>query len=377
MWCSLWEIQRWSAVRKLERFPAWGRTGTCTFGCTIPSRFPQCSVCYFLLDRSDNGCESLVLDKLSNSEFHSQMKDLPALDEFAQDNSILPQRLLPIIKLLKDKCSTLKAKLVKASQILSRPSSPTKSVLQPSAPHTPRRSPKKPLRDLPTRESMRKQRLAPTIEPGPSKTADDVAILNINMNPPETPTKKRKLNTLSPMPSTKRQVIFPPTTPAASHTTHTISMKSPSQMKASSTPAIPSPLRRSARFVLQQEVDAFMEVDEEDQVPVDVNRSLKAEFSKTDEDADENPKIEDYPVYRRFRPAYQDYKQWFARDARVLRMWKEASVVQWRRMPPRFLLSKKSEFDRFSALDEYLSICRDSKYSRRYWHSTRGLPRDK
>lgn len=285
-------------------------------------------MCYFLLDRSDNGCESLVLDKLSNSEFHSQMKDLPALDEFAQDNSILPQRLLPIIKLLKDKCSTLKAKLVKASQNLSRPSSPTKSVLQPSAPHTPRRSPKKPLRDLPTRESMRKQRLAPTIEPGPSKTADDVAILNINMNPPETSTKKRKLNTLSPMPSTKRQVIFPPTTPAASHTTHTISMKSPSQMKASSTPAIPSPLRRSARFVLQQEVDAFMEVDEEDQVPVDVNRSLKAEFSKTDEDADENPKIEDYPVYRRFRPAYQDYKQWFARDARVLRMWKEASVVQ-------------------------------------------------
>ncbi len=71
-----------------------------------------------------------------------------------------------------------------------------------------------------------------------------------------------------------------------------------------------------------------MEVDEENQVPVDVNRSLKAEFSKTDEDADENPKIEDYPVYRRFRPAYQDYKQWFARDARVLRMWKEASVVQ-------------------------------------------------
>jgi len=184
---------------------------------------------------------------------------------------------------------------------------------------TPHRLSKKPLRDLPTRESMRKQRLVSTIEQRPSEDADDVAAT-------ETPSKKRKLDVSPLTPLTKGRVTFPPITPAASHITYVTPMKS--DTKANSTPAIPSPLRRSARVALQQEVDASIEIDEEEeQVPANVNRSLKAQFAKIDEDAGEDLMRENNPAHRRFRPAYQDYKQWFTRDARVLRMWKEASVI--------------------------------------------------
>jgi len=181
---------------------------------------------------------------------------------------------------------------------------------------TPHRSSKKPLRDPPTRESMRKQRLVSTIEPHPSEAVDDVA--------PETPSKKRKLDVPSLTPLTKRRVIFPPITPEASHITYMTPTKSETKL----TPATSSPLRRLARFALQQEVDASIEIDEGDeQVPVDVGRSLEAQFAKIDRDADEDQMEENYPAHRRFHPAYQDYKQWFTRDARVLRAWKEASVV--------------------------------------------------
>ena len=186
-------------------------------------------------------------------------------------------------------------------------------------PRTPRRSSKKPLRDLPTRESMRKQRLVSTIEQRPSEDVDDVAAT-------ETPSKRRKLDVSSLTPLTKGRVIFPPITPAALHISHVTPMKS--ETKANSTPAIPSPLRRSARVALQQEVDASIEIDEdEEQVPANVNRNLKAQFAKIDEDGDENPMRGNYLAHRRFHPAYQDQKQWFTRDARVLRMWKEASVI--------------------------------------------------
>jgi len=155
------------------------------------------------------------------------------------------------------------------------------------------------------------------MEQPPSEAVDDVAA-------PQTPSKKRKLDVPSLTPLTKGRVITPPITPAASHITYVTPMKS--EKKANSTPTIPSSLRRSARFALQQEVDASIEIDEEEeQVPADVNRSLKAQFAKIDE---EDPMGGNYSAHRRLYPAYQDYKQWFTRDARVLKMWKEASVIR-------------------------------------------------
>ncbi len=83
-------------------------------------------------------------------------------------------------------------------------------------------------------------------------------------------------------------------------------------------------MRRSARFVLQEEVDDEMDVDEDD-VGGDVNRSLEVDLSKVAKDDDkEEEDLEEAMATKRFRPVYQDHKQWYARDARVLRMWKAA-----------------------------------------------------
>lgn len=255
------------------------------------------------------------------------VKDIPTLDEFAQDNSMLSKRLAPTIKLLAKKCNTLKSKLVEAAKNSSRPSSPTKSLLQASSPRTPRRSPTKPFRELPTRESVKKQRQAQTIQPEtePLKTKGDAVISDAEMASPETPTKKRKLDTSSPTSLSKKRMQFPPVTPVASHITH---LASPTKTKINPTPAVPSPLRRSARFVLQQEADASMEVDDdEEDVPVDVNRILEFDLAKVGNETDEDLRGERL-VTRRFRPVYQDYRQWFTRDARVVRIWKEANDVQ-------------------------------------------------
>lgn len=66
----------------------------------------------------------------------------PTLDKFAQDNSLLPKCLTPRIKILGDKCNSVKTKLVETAQNSSQPSSLTK---QPSTPRAPRRSPTKAL----------------------------------------------------------------------------------------------------------------------------------------------------------------------------------------------------------------------------------------
>ncbi|KAJ3572762.1 hypothetical protein NP233_g2877 [Leucocoprinus birnbaumii] len=252
------------------------------------------------------------------------VQDLPAMDEFAQENSLLPKKLAPVVKLLTDKCTSLRKKLIEASQNPSRPSSPTKSLLQSSTPRTPRRSPTKTLRELPTRESVKKQRQLQLVErdssqPGQSTPSD------VDMVPPETPTKKRKLESSSSTPLTNKRVQFPPITPAAHHITHSTPH---TKVDINPTPAVPSPLRRSARFVLQQEADASMDVDEEEEEgPVEINRSLEVDLAKAGFD-DEEDLREEPLLTRRFRPVYQDYKQWLARDAKVLRLWKDAVGVQ-------------------------------------------------
>lgn len=196
-------------------------------------------------------------------------------------------------------------------------------MLQPATPRTPRRSPTKPLREPPTRESVKKQRQVPTSETSPPKGQEAEVSQDVEMALPETPTKKRKLDASTPTPSpTKKRLPFPPITPSAPHIVH---LTPPTKAKPTVTPAIPSPLRRSARFVLQQEVDAAMDVDEDDDVGEDANRSLEMDLAKVEAGDDEESKLEEPVMTRRFRPVYQDCLQWYARDARVLRMWKEAS----------------------------------------------------
>jgi hypothetical protein len=69
------------------------------------------------------------------------------------------------------------------------------------------------------------------------------------------------------------------------------------------------------------------EEEEEEEVPAAVNQSLEVDLAKVGDD-DEDLRTEALLVERRFRPVYQDHRQWLARDARVLSMWKEVTEGQ-------------------------------------------------
>lgn len=58
--------------------------------------------------------------------------------------------------------------------------------------------------------------------------------------------------------------------------------------------------------------------DDDDGVGGDVDRNLKIDFA-----LEEKREKEESLLKRRFRPVYQDLKQWYARDAKILRIWKE------------------------------------------------------
>ncbi|XP_006462818.1 hypothetical protein AGABI2DRAFT_179431 [Agaricus bisporus var. bisporus H97] len=247
----------------------------------------------------------------------ANVKQLPTIDEFSQDNAILSKRIAPIIMILNDNCKSLKNKIIEGATTSSRPSSPTKSLIKSTVTYTPRRTPSKPRRELLTRDSAKKASgsgLSATKADNSADTSD------VEMARPETPSKKRKLDISSSISPSKRRLPFPPITPSASHITR---ITSPLTTKTLATPAIPSPLRRSARFVLQEEVDAVMDTDEEeDRGSEAVDRSLKIEFMLEEKYEKEEPALK-----RRFRPVYQDLKQWYARDAKMLRIWKEAKPI--------------------------------------------------
>lgn len=156
--------------------------------------------------------------------------------------------------------------------------SPTK-VLQP--PRLVHPGKKRVLRELPSKDSPKK-RVAVDAQIDNAMEVDEVM--------PETPTKKRKMES------------FPQHVPTSSHTPAVSPTKTNSR-------GIPLPLPQIAP-------PARMEF-----VHTAPNPLLDDSSDSDESDSDEPASA------RRFRPVYLEYKQWYARDPRLTRVWKKANNV--------------------------------------------------
>jgi hypothetical protein len=131
---------------------------------------------------------------------------------------------------------------------------------------------------------------------------------------PETPTKRRKAE--SPLKTTQHtsptKPVIPPT-PSSSRVTldvpHDVEMSTLSTPQ--NTPSHPSTSRRSQRTKSTPQVVVA-------DPPMDVDAPSSPLFSDPDEINDAEP-----PPPRRFRPVYLDHKQWYSRDNRLNRVWKQ------------------------------------------------------
>lgn len=175
---------------------------------------------------------------------------------------------------------------------------------------TPRRSPTKPaLRTLPSKDSPQKRK-AEIPQQAHDEVTSDVDLLDTLMEP-ETPIKKRKLD--SPSKSIQRISPQKPTfAPAASSSRVTLDVEvnyshsaeaEPTARAISTNPSTP----KRPRPTPTQHDDSAMDVDPAVDSP-----------SSSDEDEEETP------LPRRFRPVNIDHKQWFSRDPRLSRIWKQA-----------------------------------------------------
>ena len=196
-----------------------------------------------------------------------------------------------------------------------------------------RRSPlKRPLRELPSRESLRKKRsTSPEALPLSTQAVNDISSSNLPLRPfPETPTKKRKLvdltRDLSQKPSTStplRSILR--TSPRKGGTTST-----PSRVKLD-----------VARLESEEQPNSDEEMDSGPLPALNLTRghnpSSEGSGSDLEPDSEEDVdtsmidgvgsflstpnkrhSINTGPVsIRRFRPVYLDFKQWNALDTRI------------------------------------------------------------
>lgn len=66
-------------------------------------------------------------------------------------------------------------------------------------------------------------------------------------------------------------------------------------------------------------MDAVMDVDDDDDgVGEGADKNFKIDFAP-----EGKIEKEELASKKRFRPVYQDLKQWYARDAKIVRIWKE------------------------------------------------------
>ncbi|KAF5377882.1 hypothetical protein D9615_006679 [Tricholomella constricta] len=220
-------------------------------------------------------------------------KNLTTQQEFASEHHISLKILTKLLNKLTGCCTSVKARIQNDVKVKRSPAKPVAA--------TPRRSPKKALRALPSRDSPTKRKLA---EPLAEQTSDDEvsdALL------PETPSKKRKadLSTKLSLPSLSPiKLVFPPVASSSRVTpdTHTIAS------------GASAPPRRAAAVSHSpsQRDESVMDVDD----GTDNHQRLPSLHEKSD--------MESLPLRRRFRPVYLDHKQWYGVDKRVKRIWKQA-----------------------------------------------------
>ncbi|KAF8625966.1 hypothetical protein AX17_006691 [Amanita inopinata Kibby_2008] len=245
--------------------------------------------------------------------------------QFADDNKLSVKAFAVIVTVLNDKCKSLKAEILERAK--SKASSPTRS-----APTTIRRSPqKRPLRELPSKDSPPKKR---QVSPGPSQQPAQSSQSRFNLlselaaRPfPETPTKKRKLD----------DTLL--TTRAKTGTSTPLKSILRTSPRKGSTTSTPSRVTLDVSSLYEDFSDSDAEIDTLPLPSVKIERRahLPSDASASDTDAgsvdesdnDNTVDLVQYPSkshqgirgnstpMRRFRPVYLDYKQWNTLDPRL------------------------------------------------------------
>lgn len=223
-----------------------------------------------------------------------QVHELPEVQIFGQEHGASAKKITDMCTALTKKLAPLRKKIVEETKTsTARTPSPTKR----TAMATPRRSVRQ-HREILTKESVKKRPASEAIATptaSPSKAADAEGYDDDAMSFPETPTKKRKLDS-SPSKSLSKQ-LFPA---SSSRRTLDDDGELPQTPRKSRTAATPkgSPLKK-----------AIIPVDEVPDVEME-------EVEVIDDD-------EPYSrTFRRFRPVYQEQRRWSARDPGLKKLMK-------------------------------------------------------
>ncbi|KAG5335375.1 hypothetical protein C0989_001308 [Termitomyces sp. Mn162] len=212
--------------------------------------------------------------------------------DFAAEHCTSAKSLTNLLNKLNECCASVETR-IKYDIKVQR--SPAKEGVTVTA--TPRRTPKRPLRILPSRDSHSPSKRKAVAQP---QLSDDELDIIVH----ETPSKKTKTKGESPLKSTSSlqsptKLVFPP-------------IASSSLVTLDRVPKIP----RQAP-----------PLDDEDDEAMDVDEEANAETLENEEDEDDDVELEP-PVRRRYRSVYADHRQWYAVDRRVRRIRRQAE--QWR-----------------------------------------------
>lgn len=242
----------------------------------------------------------------------ARVKELPESGHYAQSHNVSAKKIAQDCSLYSRKLPSLRKQISQEVQISTpaRTPSPTKRPVPGSSTATPRRSARQPQRELLTKESVKKQAASPAVNSAttPLPTAshaaeDDDEEDDTAASFPETPTKRRRLESTPSQPSAKR--LFPSNGVASSSRLTLDTTPSPPQTprKGKAVPARSSPLKRS----MVPEPEKFEMTD--------TRRVAEEEVEDSEDDHDE-PQSR---LFRRFRPVYLEQKVWARKDSRVRR----------------------------------------------------------
>jgi len=218
-------------------------------------------------------------------------------------------------------CSSLRPQLLEDTKLHGSPSKATTKAI-----HSPKKSPSKAtLRTLPSKDSPHKRKVT---FPQAEIEGDGYDDVDMDLLSPETPTKRRKLDSPSkftlPVPTKANSSLLRnnslQSTPSSSRVILGASEDQEEQLSHSSL-SDPSTPRRSQRHShLQNHTDLTKPRQKvTDAMGVDSNTNASASSDEEEEEDELLPP-------RRFRPVFLDHKQWYGRDPRLDRMWRRGEI---------------------------------------------------
>ncbi|KAL0581323.1 hypothetical protein V5O48_000699 [Marasmius crinis-equi] len=262
----------------------------------------------------------------------------PDQQKFIIQNNLDHTNFAKLIAMLNRQCKGLEEKMQEEKARLPVPTMP---FTLPSAPPTsPRKSPqKRPLRELPSRGSPKRPKLAEPASEEPASQSqlpvvpptDDVEMLPPSL-PPKTPSKRlgpfgdaktpsshqllqlKARATGSESPSRRSQALHVRLdTPHTDHVT-------PSRRRSTRTDATrPQSPSRSLQTPEQSFAAELMDVD------------CPSDAPSSDEEEEVEVVEEEIPLPRRFRPVFRDRQQWYNSDPLLSEDWKRAKKASQRR----------------------------------------------